>query len=159
MKINELLKEFQERKTHMAIVVDENGGTAGVISLEDILEELVGEIQDEHDENEEEEPTIQKISDTHLVADGGAYIDELADLLDMEFPEDAPYDTVGGFFQHQYGKIPQVGSEFEFEGWQFVVQDADEKRVITLDINRVLGDNEADEEEGIVQTLKDAVGL
>lgn len=159
MKINELLKEFQERKTHMAIVVDENGGTAGVISLEDILEELVGEIQDEHDENEEEEPTIQKISDTHLVADGGAYIDELADLLDMEFPEDAPYDTVGGFFQHQYGKIPQVGSEFEFEGWQFVVQDADEKRVITLDINRVLGDHEADEEEGIVQTLKDAVGL
>jgi len=158
MKINELLKEFQERKTHMAIVVDENGGTAGVISLEDILEELVGEIRDEHDENEEEEPTIQKVSESHLVADGGAYIDELADLLDMEFAEDAPYDTVGGFFQHQYGKIPQLGSEFEFEGWQFVVQDADEKRVITLDIHRL--DTEADgEEEGIVQTLKDAVGL
>jgi CBS domain containing-hemolysin-like protein len=158
MKINELLKEFQERKTHMAIVVDENGGTAGVISLEDILEELVGEIRDEHDENEEEEPTIQRISENHLVADGGAYIDELADILDIEFPEDAPYDTVGGFFQHQYGKIPQLGSEFEFEGWQFVVQDADEKRVITLDIHRLSSETGTDE-EGIVQTLKDAVGL
>ena len=84
---------------------------------------------------------------------------ELADAIELEIPEEAPYDTVAGFFQHQYGKIPQVGSEFEFEGWQFVVQDADEKRVITLDINLVLGDNEADEEEGIVQTLKDAVGL
>lgn len=158
MKINALLKEFQERKTHMAIVVDENGGTAGVVSLEDILEELVGEIRDEHDENEEEEPTIQKISENHLVADGGAYIDELADILDVEFPEDAPYDTVGGFFQHQYGKIPQQGSEFEFEGWQFVVQDADEKRIITVDIHRLESDKEADE-DSIVQTLKDAVGL
>ena len=77
---------------------------------------------------------------------------------DMEFPEDAPYDTVGGFFQHQYGKIPQLGSEFEFEGWQFVVQDADEKRVITLDIHCLTTEANG-EEEGLVQTLKDAVGL
>ena len=159
MKINELAQRVSRTQTHMAIVVDENGGTAGVISLEDILEELVGEIQDEHDENEEEEPTIQKISDTHLVADGGAYIDELADLLDMEFPEDALHDTVGGFFQHQYGKSRKWGPNSNLRAGNSVVQDADEKRVITLDINRVLGDNEADEEEGIVQTLKDAVGL
>jgi len=159
MKINELLKEFQTRKTHMAIVVDENGGTAGIACLEDLIEELVGEIRDEHDDDEEEEPGYQKVSETHLIADGGTDLDELADAIELEIPEDAPYDTVAGFFQHQYGKIPQIGSEFEFEGWQFVVQDADEKRVITVDIYQLPPAESEEEDEGIVQSLKDAVGL
>ena len=159
MKINELLKEFQTRKTHMAIVVDENGGTAGIACLEDLIEELVGEIRDEHDDDEEEEPGFQKVSETHLIADGGTDLDELADAIELEIPEDAPYDTVAGFFQHQYGKIPQIGSEIEFEGWQFVVQDADEKRVITVDIYQVAKPDNEEEEEGLVQSLKDAVGL
>jgi CBS domain containing-hemolysin-like protein len=159
MKINELLKEFQTRKTHMAIVVDENGGTSGIACLEDLLEELVGEIRDEHDDDEDEEPGYQKVSETHLIADGGTDLDELADAIKLEIPEDVPYDTVAGFFQHQYGKIPQIGSEFAFEGWQFVVQDADEKRVITVDIYQIPKSESEDDEEGLVQSLKDAVGL
>ena len=143
----------------MAIVVDENGGTAGIACLEDLIEELVGEIRDEHDDDEEEEPEFQKVSETHLIADGGTDLDELADAIELEIPEDAPYDTVAGFFQHQYGKISQLALRLRFEGWQFVVQDADEKRVITVDIYQVAKPDNEEEEEGLVQSLKDAVGL
>ncbi len=131
MKIGNLLKEFQHGKAHLAIVVDEYGGTAGIISLEDVLEELVGEIRDEYDD-EEEERVIRKLEDGSFLVDGRASIHDLGEALDVEFPEDELYDSLGGFLITNYGKMLPVGTQLEFHTWQFVVKQADEKRIMSV---------------------------
>jgi CBS domain containing-hemolysin-like protein len=126
-KISQLLDEFRRRKTHIAIVIDEYGGTAGLISIEDILEELVGEIEDEFDESLDV-PLMNVIDKNQVEVDARVHVDDLADLLEVEIPSD-DYDTVGGLVFTALGRIPTAGDEFQHTGLHFTVLDANERRV------------------------------
>lgn len=142
MKISELLKEFQRRKTHMAVVVDEYGGTAGIVCLEDILEEIVGEIHDEYDQEPDEE--FRQVSENHYLADGKANIWSLGEELNVAFPENEPYETLGGFLVARTGKLPLTGDRFQYKGWLFVVKEADNKRITRVEIEKI---NPAEEDD------------
>ena len=131
--VDDLLHEMQVAKRHIAIVVDEYGGTAGLVTMEDVVEEIVGEIQDEYDT---EEPMVEEISTDEEVAyriDGRVSMDDLRDLFELsdddEEDEDA-YDTVGGFVVHRVGRIPLPGAEIPFrDGVALRVEAADSRRV------------------------------
>ena len=128
MSIDDLLHEFQRRKVHIAIVLDEYGGTAGLVTIEDLLEEIVGEIQDEYDV---EEPMIVRLSDDEARVDGRAAVDDLAELFDTEFGlEDADeYDTVGGLIYHRIGGVPSPGDQVTVDGLLLTVETTDGRRV------------------------------
>lgn len=129
--IKDLLHEFQEKKMHIGIVVDEYGGTAGLISLEDILEEIVGDIRDEYDR---EEKQILKLSDNSYLLQGRVQIDELNELLGEDFSSaHEDYDTVGGFIFNHAGNIPRQGFHFVHNNYKFTV-----KEVVNKRINKVL---------------------
>jgi len=134
--VGELLSEFKARKVHIAIVLDEYGGTAGLVTVEDIIEEIVGEIQDEY-EPFEEPPAIRRIDDRRAEVDARVYIDDLNDELDVNLPEDEDYDTVGGFVTATLGRIPTVGERFEFDGLAFTVTDAQRTHVKSVTIERL----------------------
>lgn len=123
-KVSELLTEFQRRHEQLAIVVDEYGGTAGVVTLEDVLEEIVGEIQDE-DENEE--PLIEVIADGVLVS-GKAEVEDLVEAMDIEVLE-GEFHTVGGLVFRELGRVPVRGEAFDYGGLRFEILDADDRRV------------------------------
>ncbi len=109
-KVDELLGELQQRKVHMAIVVDEYGGTAGLVTIEDLLEEIVGEIQDEYDA---EEPTVEAVAEDEYLFDARVSLDEVNKLLGVELPAEGG-DTLGGFIYSQLGKVPAVGDTIQF---------------------------------------------
>lgn len=145
MKISKLLREFQAAKTHMAIVVDEYGGTAGLVTMEDVLEGLVGEIWDEHDEVIE---NIKKVSDDTYLINGSASMNELEDIhtfSDEVLDENA---TVNGWVLDNLGKIPEVGDEFEFENLSVKVVRVDGRRAaeIRLVVHHVEDDEENDKD-------------
>ena len=128
--INDMLKEFQERKTHMAIVVDEYGGTVGLVTLEDVIEEIVGEIQDEYDD---EPSLINKVNDTTWKVDAKIDIDELNETLNLNLPAEEDYDTLGGFLLNLMGYFPKRKEEVEYEGVKFIIG-----RVVKRRIKQVL---------------------
>ncbi len=134
--VRELLAEFKARKVHIAIVLDEYGGTAGLVTIEDIVEEIVGEIHDEY-EPTEETPRVRRLSDHSVEVDGRFYIDDLNDELDMDLPEDKDFDTVGGFVFATLGHIPEAGERFEFDGAVFTVAAAERTKVIAVRIDMV----------------------
>jgi CBS domain containing-hemolysin-like protein len=140
-RLSELLKRFRRSKTHLAVVVDEHGATAGIVSLEDLIEELVGEIQDEHDE--EEESDIMLIDENRWLALGKTNINELGDELGIRLPDDERYDTLGGFLIAQHGKMPLRGTRVEFDGWSFVAREVDQRRVHRVEIERIPEDQQA----------------
>ena len=133
--VKELLAEFKAKKVHMAIVLDEYGGTAGLVTIEDILEEIVGEIHDEY-EPTEETPHIDRVDDHTVEVDARVYIYDLNDELELELPEDEDYDTVGGFVFSTLGHIPEAGEGFDFEGVRFTVTAAERTKVsrVRLDL-------------------------
>lgn len=125
--LSQLLKEFKTQKVHIAIVLDEYGGTAGLVTIEDLLEEIVGEIADEY---EPAEPAMLRKIDEHTAeVDARMYIDDVNDALEIELPEDEDYDTVGGFVFSTLGYIPTSGEAFEYAGAKFTVVEAEERRV------------------------------
>ena len=128
MSVDDLLHEFQRRKVHIAIVLDEYGGTAGLVTIEDLLEEIVGEIQDEYDE---EEPLIVRLSDDEARVDGRADVDDLAELFDIDLGlEDGDeYDTVGGLIYHRIGGVPKPGDQVAVDGLTLTVETTDGRRV------------------------------
>jgi putative hemolysin len=128
MTIDDLLHEMQRRKVHIAIVLDEYGGTAGLVTIEDLLEEIVGEIQDEYDV---EEPMVERLSDHEARIDGRADVDELLELFDLDLKlEDAEeYDTVGGLMYHRIGGVPAPGDAIEVDGLRLTVESTDGRRV------------------------------
>ena len=128
MTVDDLLHEFQRRKVHIAIVLDEYGGTAGLVTIEDLLEEIVGEIQDEYDV---EEPMVVRLSDHEARVDGRADVDELLELFDLDLKlEDAEeYDTVGGLMYHRIGGVPAPGDTIEVGGLRLTVETTDGRRV------------------------------
>ncbi|HUP00128.1 MAG TPA: hemolysin family protein [Gemmatimonadota bacterium] len=127
-KIDDLLREFQSDRTHMAVVVDEYGGTAGIVTLEDILEELVGEIQDEYDR---EEPLFEVLADDVLRIDGRLDFDDFNELTGsrVEAPE---VETIGGLVARELGRVAVGGEEIAIDGWVFRVEAVDGKRILKV---------------------------
>jgi putative hemolysin len=128
MSIDDLLHEFQRRKVHIAIVLDEYGGTAGLVTIEDLLEEIVGEIQDEYDE---EEPLVEQLDDNRARVDGRASVEDLLDIWDIKVPleDEDEYDTVGGLVYHRIGGVPKPGDEIRVDGLRLTVETTDGRRV------------------------------
>lgn len=118
MKINELLRDFQKHHFQMAIVTNEFGSTAGLVTMEDVIEELVGEIQDEHDE---EMPNVEKKSDTEFVVNAQAAITDVNEALPIALPENPQYETVSGYINFIFGRIPAVNDRRKKDGYDIVV--------------------------------------
>jgi CBS domain containing-hemolysin-like protein len=131
MKVSRLLTEMQRRKTHLAIVVDEFGGTSGIVTLEDVVEEIVGEI---HDESDVEDKKLKVLSDGVILADAQVSIRDLEEHLGVEFPEGGDYETLGGFLTATAGRVPPTGSLVVWGGLTFTVKAADERRVQKVEI-------------------------
>jgi putative hemolysin len=144
MSIDDLLHEFQRRKVHIAIVLDEYGGTAGLVTIEDLLEEIVGEIQDEYDV---EEPLVETLDDHAARVDGRASVDDLLEIWDLKLQlEDADeYDTVGGLVSHRIGGVPQPGDEVRVDGLRLTVETTDGRRVGKV---LVVREQDVDDEAG-----------
>jgi CBS domain containing-hemolysin-like protein len=133
----DLLREFKATKVHLAIVLDEYGGTAGLITIEDILEEIVGDIQDEHEAEDDEPPTIEQVDADTAKVDARVYIDDLNDQFDLDLPEDEDYETVGGFVFANLGHIPDAGESFEAHGVKVTVDEAERTKVIGVTVKRL----------------------
>jgi len=147
--LRSLLHEFQNRKLHIAVLLDEYGGTAGVVTLEDILEELVGEIEDEYEEPES--VAVLKVDSNTIEVDARIYIDELNDQLSSCFenqtantnidefvlPASDDYDTVGGFVLSHLGYIPKTGQTFNYSGFRFTITSAEARRIKRLRIQLI----------------------
>jgi putative hemolysin len=148
MSIDDLLHKLQGRKVHLAIVLDEYGGTAGMVTIEDLLEEIVGEIQDEYDK---EEPMIERLSDDQSRVDGRASVDDLGEAMEMDLStlEDAEeYDTVGGLVYHRIGGVPRPGDRVELaqQGLTLTVESTDGRRVGKVLAVRQRRENSGEEE-------------
>lgn len=140
-KIGELLKELQQKKSHIAVVLDEYGGTIGIVTMEDILEELVGEIWDEHDEVTHD---VEKISETEYHVLGSANIEDVFEILEIE-EEELKVLTVSGWIMDTLGRIPEKGDHFEYKNLQVTVLLMDDKRVDKVQI--IVDETKAVEEE------------
>ncbi|MDI6799894.1 MAG: hemolysin family protein [Actinomycetota bacterium] len=137
MKLDDLLREFRNRKTHMAIVVDEYGGTAGLVTIEDVLEEIVGEIFDEYDL---ETVMLERLDDNNIRVDARLSIDEINEVLGIDL-SDVDYETIGGFVYNLIGKIPTTGETVDFDlpdGWRltFVVEKVIKRRISKILITK-----------------------
>jgi putative hemolysin len=148
LTIDDLLHELQRRKVHIAIVLDEYGGTAGLVTIEDLLEEIVGEIQDEYDV---EEPMIVRLSDDEARVDGRASVDDLGELFEitLALEDEAEFDTVGGLIYHRVGGVPSPGDQIQVDGLRLTVESTDGRRVGKVLVvrerpNEAAGDDEAD---------------
>jgi putative hemolysin len=136
--ISGLMQEFQEKKMHIAIVVDEYGGTAGLITLEDIIEEIIGEIRDEYDI---EENQVTRITDSSWIVLGKLPIDELNELLELNIKsEEDDFETVGGFILNHAGDIPKEGYNFRYENIKFTVKEILKKRIQKVLVEKVQED-------------------
>ena len=147
ISIDDLLHSFQRRKVHIAIVLDEYGGTAGLVTIEDLIEEIVGEIQDEYDV---EEPMIEAITDSEARIDGRASIDDLAEHfgIPLDGADREQYDTVGGLIYHEIGGVPIVGDTVEVDGLTLTVETTDGRRVgKVLVVRRLPNGAPADDDE------------
>jgi putative hemolysin len=132
-RAHEQLQQMQESKFHVAIVVDEYGGTAGLVTLEDIIEEVLGEIVDEHDH---EEPMLTQLSAGAIRVHGRMPVDELNDLIDADLPDD-DWDTVGGLIFNALGRVPDVGESYEIDGYNLQVEQVEGRRITSVRVGRV----------------------
>ena len=137
-RLNALLKEFRQSHNHMAIVVDEYGGVAGLLTIEDVLEEIVGEIDDEHDH--EAAAFIRPDGDRNgkpiFAVRALTRIEDFNEFFECELA-DEEYDTIGGLVMHELGRLPRRGEKVEFSGFEFVVVKADKRRVDALQVQRI----------------------
>ncbi|MDD2540799.1 MAG: hemolysin family protein [Desulfuromonadaceae bacterium] len=131
--LEQLLQEFKRKRIHLAIVIDEYGGTSGLITIEDLLEEIVGDIQDEHDR---EESLLTANPDGSITADGRLPVEELEEYFDLEIERDN-FDSVGGLVFHLIGKIPAIGDTIDGAGLRLTILDADLRRVKKVGISLI----------------------
>jgi len=129
-----VLREMRGRRLHLAIVTDEFGGTGGIVTLEDIIEEIVGDIRDEYDT--EEVAPIQKLAEGRYVADAAIPIADLELHLGKKLPEDGDFESLGGLIVHRAGRVPEVGATVTLDGYKLIVREADETRVVKVEIVR-----------------------
>ena len=139
-RLNSLLKEFQDTHNHMAVVVDEYGGTAGIVTIEDILEEIVGEIEDEHDADEEED--IRELGEGRFAIRALTPIEDFNERFDTRF-SDEEFDTLGGLVMQRFGHLPGRGEHTEIGGWRFTVLNADNRRIRLLEAEPSSGHDDA----------------
>ncbi|MEX0584914.1 MAG: transporter associated domain-containing protein [Natronospirillum sp.] len=130
-RLNRLLRDFRETRNHMALVVDEYGGVAGLVTIEDVLEEIVGDIEDEHDP--QEEATIQSLGQQRHRVSALTEVDDFNDFFDTEL-SDEEFDTIGGYVTHVFGHLPRRGEAVTIANLRFVVHSADDRRIKLLDV-------------------------
>jgi CBS domain containing-hemolysin-like protein len=140
--LRSLLHEFQNQNLHIAIVLDEYGGTAGIVTIEDILEELVGEIADEYESPEPEQ--IKKIDENTIEVDARTYIDDLNDEFEWSLPEEEDYDTIGGFVFSHLGYIPKTGETFDYKDLNFTICAAESRKIERIRIQKKADKKDAD---------------
>lgn len=133
-RLNSLLKEFRDTHSHMAIVVDEYGGTAGIITIEDILEQIVGDIEDEHDIDEDDE--IRDLGNQTYAIKAILGIEDFNEHFGTDF-SDQDFDTIGGLVMQRFGHLPERGESTELDGWKFTVTNADNRRLHWLKLERL----------------------
>ncbi len=134
--VDDLLTFFQKSRTHIAVVMDEYGGVSGLVTIEDVLEEIVGEIDDEYDQKSEEE--VRKIDDDTCVAVGRAHVDEINSIMAFDLPEDDDFDTIGGFVFAEFGRVPAVGESITWQdAVKVTVLEATRRRVNRVRLERV----------------------
>lgn len=141
-KVDDLLRELQQRKVHMAVIVDEYGGTAGAVTIEDLLEEIVGDIQDEYDT---ETPLAVQLGEQEFVFDAQIRLDEVSEMLDVEF-ETEESDTLGGLIYSELGSIPTVGSHVEYGGLMLEVISLRGRRILQVKVSQLHLKSESTEE-------------
>jgi CBS domain containing-hemolysin-like protein len=142
--VNDLFAELKRARIHIAIVADEYGGTAGLVTIEDILEEIVGEIQDEYDS---EQPLFEQVDENVLLADGRLPIEDVEEALRIRFEEDDDFGTLGGFVHKHLGRLPIQGDTFEAEGVRVEIIRVERHRVRRLRITRLLRGEESEVDE------------
>lgn len=141
----ELLEEFKRKQSHMAIIIDEYGGTLGIVTIEDLLEEIVGEIRDEFDQEEE---NIQQIKETIYDIKGDTVIEELNEELETDIPISEEYDTVSGYVQDELGKVAEVGDQVKGNGFILKVMEVDNKRIEKIRVVITEKNNERETDNG-----------
>jgi CBS domain containing-hemolysin-like protein len=130
--VDALLQDFKDRRTNIAIVVDEFGGTAGLVTLEDVVEEVLGELRDPFDLEEAE---VQSLAEDEFLVDAAISLDTLEEQLACTFPEDREYDTLGGFLFDRFDKIPSVGQWIEANDRRFTVKTLEGNRIAKVHIS------------------------
>jgi putative hemolysin len=133
-KVGELLKELQKRRTHMAVVVDEHGSVSGLVTLEDLIEEIVGDIQDEYDW---EERSIERMRDGSLVVDGTASAADLRETYDIPLPESGEFTTIAGFMLERLGSVAKGGEVVAIDGWRLTVVDVERNRISKVKVEKL----------------------
>lgn len=140
-RIDHLLAEMQKNKQHMAIVVDEYGGTAGLVTIEDLVEEVVGEIRDEY---EAEQELVIPVSEHEALMDGRVPFDDVREAFDLDLDPSEDYDTLGGYIVHELGRLPRQGEQLRTDGVRFTVETVDGRRVRRVRVAREVTEPEAD---------------
>ncbi|MGI9014775.1 MAG: hemolysin family protein [Phycisphaerales bacterium] len=135
--VPQLLAEFQRSEVHMAIVIDEYGGTSGLVTIEDVLEEIVGEIHDEHEPVDDEEPQLHEVSPDRAEVDGRFSVCDLNDRLGLGLPEDGDFETIAGFVMTHLGRVPSKGESFESHAARFTTLAATSTHVQRIAIERL----------------------
>lgn len=133
-RLNQLLKEFKATRNHMALVVDEYGGIAGLVTIEDVLEQIVGEIEDEHDIDEE--AMIKERGAGEYIIKAITPVEDFNEFFNLELNEDN-FDTIGGLVLQQFGRLPRRGESVKFSGFKFTILNADNRSIRLLQANRI----------------------
>jgi magnesium and cobalt transporter len=146
-RLNRLLSEFRNNRSHMALVIDEYAGVAGLVTFEDVLEQIVGDIDDEHDAAEEEEGNIRLHGDGRYVVQATTPLSEFNSVLGTQFTSDE-FDTIAGLVIRQMGKIPRQGEELYFDDLLFRVLRSDNRRILLLEV--LLGETAPEEQAALI---------
>ncbi|TMB90842.1 MAG: CBS domain-containing protein, partial [Chloroflexi bacterium] len=133
-KADELLREMQRDKVHLAVVVDEYGGTAGIVTLEDLVEEIVGEIRDEYDA---EQSLVLPVSESEAVMDARIPFEEVRETFDIDVEPSEDYETLGGFITNHLGHFPRAGESIDVAGVRFTVESVEGKRIRRVRVTRL----------------------
>lgn len=141
--ISDLLLKIQQERIHMAILMDEYGGTSGLVTIEDIIEEIVGDIQDEFDEDEI--PEVQEISNGHYILDAKLLVEEVNDMLGIEIT-DEDVDTIGGWFLTQRFDAVE-GDSYDFQGYEFKIKESDGHHILYLEVTKLPEEEKTSEED------------
>lgn len=133
-RLNVLLNEFQQTRKHMAIVIDEYGGIAGLITIEDVLEQIVGEIEDEHD-HDDDDGNIRPFEDNAWIVKALTEVEDFNEYFDVSFPEEE-FDTIGGIVTQRFGHLPEKDESVEINGFTFRILSADNRRIRLIQVTR-----------------------
>ena len=133
-EVGELLEEIKRKHNHFAVIIDEYGGTSGIITFEDIIEEIVGDVQDEYDNEEEEKTKPQLMPDGSIVLEARTMISDVNEIMDSDIPDTEAADTIGGYICYELGRIPEEGEIFHFENnpLSALVLKADKRKILQL---------------------------